>query len=131
MESETVVDGVVAQDPTQAYALWSLRELIPEAAGKEGKTYKYDLSMPITDMNELVVHMKQHLRDQGVWAGEDGQGIREVVAFGHIGDGNLHINVIADRFDERYEKAIEPHIYEWTSAHKYVSPLPPLSRYWH
>lgn len=123
METETVVDGVVAQDPNQATKLWSLRELIPEAAGKEGKTYKYDLSMPIPDFETLSKHLKQHLKDQGVWAGEDGAGIREVVSFGHIGDGNQHINVIADRFDEKYEKAIEPHIYEWVSAHKYVYSL--------
>jgi len=40
MENEVVSDGVVAQDETQINGLWNLRESLPEACGKSGKTYK-------------------------------------------------------------------------------------------
>ncbi|KDN38642.1 putative DLD2-D-lactate dehydrogenase [Tilletiaria anomala UBC 951] len=111
MESETIVDGVLAQDESQAQGLWALRESIPEAAGKLGSVFKYDLSMPIAKMNELVVEMRNRFEQQGVM----GNGIKTVVGYGHIGDGNLHINIVADSYDPKLESVIEPYIYEWTS----------------
>lgn len=50
LESGIVSDGVLAQDATQVGSLWQLREGIPEAAGKLGKTYKYDVSLPVSGM---------------------------------------------------------------------------------
>ena len=111
MESSAIVDGVLAQDETQLQSLWSLRESIPEAAGKLGKTYKYDVSMPVDKMNELVEDMRARFVERGM-LGEDKQ-VREVVGFGHIGDGNLHLNVVAAKYDDEVEAVIEPYIYEW------------------
>ena len=50
MTGQLVTDGTLAQDETQLQSIWSFRESIPEAAGKLGKTYKYDLSMPVSKM---------------------------------------------------------------------------------
>ncbi|MCO5590143.1 hypothetical protein L7F22_044112 [Adiantum nelumboides] len=109
MESNAIVDGVLAQDETQLQSLWALRESIPEAAGKLGSTYKYDVSMPVELMNELVEDMRSRLDKHGLM----GNKVKEVVGYGHIGDGNLHINIIADKFDPAVESVIEPYIYEW------------------
>lgn len=109
MESNAIVDGVLAQDETQLQSLWALRESIPEAAGKLGSTYKYDVSMPVELMNELVEDMRTRLDKHGLM----GTKVKEVVGYGHIGDGNLHINIIADKFDPAVEAVIEPYIYEW------------------
>ena len=114
MESETIADGVLAQDESQAQGLWALRESVPEAAGKLGSVFKYDLSMPVEKMNELVEHMRKRFEEQGVM----GKGIKTVVGYGHIGDGNLHINIVADSYEPKLENLIEPHIYEWTSKVK-------------
>lgn len=94
-------------------SLWSLRESIPEAAGKLGKTYKYDLSLPVAEMYKLVEETRERFRSKGM-LGEGGDGtVREVVGFGHIGDGNLHLNVIAKEYSERIEEVLEPWVYEW------------------
>ena len=39
-----------------------------------------------------------------------------VVGYGHVGDGNLHLNVSVPRPDDAIRDAIEPFIYEWTRA---------------
>ncbi|PWN26471.1 putative DLD2-D-lactate dehydrogenase [Jaminaea rosea] len=114
MESSMITDGVMAQDESQAGSLWSLRESIAEAAGKKGAVYKYDLSMPIPKMNELVEHLRQRFNDAGV-LGQDKQ-IKDVVGYGHIGDGNLHINIVAEAYAPEIEALIEPYVYEWTSG---------------
>ena len=70
--------------------------------------------MPVEKMNELVEHMRKRFEEQGVM----GKGIKTVVGYGHIGDGNLHINIVADSYEPKLENLIEPHIYEWTSKVK-------------
>jgi FAD/FMN-containing dehydrogenase len=89
MESEMVLDGVLAQDSTQFQSLWQLRELVPESAGKAGSVYKYDVSVPVGQMYGLVEKMRTRLREGGVLKGDGGQGlpIRAVAGYGHMGDG--------------------------------------------
>ncbi|CAD6929782.1 unnamed protein product [Tilletia controversa] len=111
LESSTITDGVLAQDTTQVSGLWALRESIPEAAGKMGKVFKYDLSMPVEKMNELVEVMRARFEGKGMMG--EGKGIKTVVGYGHIGDGNLHINIVADSYSPEIEAVIEPYIYEW------------------
>ncbi|GAA5925772.1 hypothetical protein JCM10213_008881 [Rhodosporidiobolus nylandii] len=112
LESETIADGVLAQDETQLQSLWSLRESLPEAAGKLGRVYKYDLSMPVKDMYSLVVEARELISSKGL--DKDGS-IKTVAGYGHIGDGNLHLNIVASDWSEKVEKAIEPWVYEATA----------------
>ncbi|PWN49071.1 hypothetical protein IE53DRAFT_388724 [Violaceomyces palustris] len=117
MESGLISDGVLAQDETQVQALWSLRESVPEAAGKMGKVFKYDLSMPVSKMYDLVRDMRKRFEDHSIYSRDFDQGkpVGAVCGYGHIGDGNLHINIVANSYDPEVEKVIEPFIYEWTS----------------
>lgn len=91
MESSSITDGVLAQDSNQMGSLWSLRESIPEAAGKLGSVFKYDVSLPVEKMNELVELMRKRLRDEGVYPNEGEENgdkeVLSVVGYGHIGDG--------------------------------------------
>nr|ODN92621.1 D-lactate dehydrogenase [Cryptococcus depauperatus CBS 7841] len=114
LENEFVLDGVLAQDSTQFKSLWSLRELIPESAAKAGSVYKYDVSVPVGKMYRLVENMRLRLRERRVLEGDGNpQGrIRALAGYGHMGDGNLHINIVADKYAEDLEKIIEPYIYE-------------------
>jgi len=84
-----VLDGVLAQDTTQFQSLWSLRELVPESAGKAGSVYKYDVSVPVGKMYGLVEKMRERLRRDGILDGDGGGGkpIRAVAGYGHMGDG--------------------------------------------
>ncbi len=85
IESEIVLDAVVATSGTQSRALWALRELISEAQALTGKNIKHDISVPISSIGNFVAQTNEKLQQAF-------PGIRMVV-FGHLGDGNLHYNV--------------------------------------
>lgn len=80
-----VADGVVAQSQTQAKALWALRENISEAQKIEGISIKHDIAVPVSRIGEFLEKADAALEAAF-------PGIR-VVAFGHVGDGNLHYNL--------------------------------------
>ncbi|GAA5834305.1 hypothetical protein JCM9279_004279 [Rhodotorula babjevae] len=109
LEEGICADGTLAQDETQAANLWSLRESLPEAAGKLGKVYKFDVSIPLSQYYSLVEETRARFEENGMAA--DGT-IKTTVGYGHIGDSNLHINIVAKEYNERTESAIEPWIYE-------------------
>ncbi|MEP7185630.1 MAG: FAD-binding oxidoreductase [Rhodanobacter sp.] len=93
-EQGWVSDGVIAQSEAQAAALWRLREGITESLAPR-KPYKNDVSVRISAVPAFLHEM------QALLAREYPQA--EVIWFGHIGDGNLHINVL--RPDDIYEDA--------------------------
>ena len=116
MEDEIVSDGVVAQDSTQAALFWEIREGIPEACSKEGGMYKYDLSVPVSELYNIVLDMRKRLEELGFYQKARGA-VRHVVGFGHMGDGNLHLNIMTSGRTKQITDAIEPFVYEITSAH--------------
>lgn len=56
-------------------ALWSMRERITEALTHAGYNYKYDISLPVEQIYQLVTDMREHL----------GNRAKHVVGYGHIG----------------------------------------------
>jgi len=88
LESGVITDGVLAQDETQVKALWSLREGVPEALGHYGKVYKYDISMPIEKMYELVETLRARMVDKKLMPAPQEPGrVKAVCGYGHVGDG--------------------------------------------
>jgi FAD/FMN-containing dehydrogenase len=85
MENGWVSDGVISQSDAQAAQLWRLREGITESLAPY-KPYKNDISVRISAMPAF-------LQETQALLGEAYPHF-EVVWFGHIGDGNLHINVL-------------------------------------
>lgn len=79
-----VTSGVLAQSPTQFASLWAIREGIPEAIGKEGKTYKYDVSIPVSKFKEIVDKTREHLQSKGLL---HESAVKSVIGYGHFGDG--------------------------------------------
>ncbi|EGN94321.1 hypothetical protein SERLA73DRAFT_171337 [Serpula lacrymans var. lacrymans S7.3] len=111
-----VLTGVLSQSPAQFASLWALREGLPEALQKEGKPYKYDISIPIADFERVVDSCRDQLKSRGLYGDH---AVSKVVGWGHIGDGNLHINVIAKQgYTPEIEQALEPFIYEVVSSLK-------------
>ena len=85
VEQGLVLDGAISQSDAQAAQLWRLREGITEALAPH-LPYKNDVSVRLSAMPALLEDA------QALLAREYPQ--FEVVWFGHIGDGNLHINVL-------------------------------------
>ncbi|KAM3870845.1 D-2-hydroxyglutarate dehydrogenase, mitochondrial [Diretmus argenteus] len=106
MTSSLVTDGTVATEDTKIKALWSMRERVTEALTHDGFTYKYDVSLPVERIYQLVTDMREHLGDRA----------KSVVGYGHVGDGNLHLNITSPAKDSALLAAIEPFIYEWTAG---------------
>ncbi|PVU95991.1 hypothetical protein BB561_001456 [Smittium simulii] len=120
MTKGVAANGVIAQDFTQQKKLWNIREGIIESLVKTGSPYKYDLSIPIGKLYDIVNDVKERLVNAGVYnekvsSNEHKPLITSVNGFGHIGDGNLHLNVVANKFDKSLSQHIEPYVFEWTS----------------
>ncbi|WP_417474095.1 FAD-binding oxidoreductase [Luteimonas mephitis] len=80
-----VSDGVIAQGESQAAQLWRLREGITESLARY-TPYKNDVSVRVSAMPAFLAEAQALLAR--------GYPQFDVVWFGHIGDGNLHINVL-------------------------------------
>ncbi|NXU95119.1 D2HDH protein, partial [Xiphorhynchus elegans] len=102
--SGLVTNGTVATDDKKIKAS-HLRERITEALTHDGYVYKYDISLPVGKLYDLVTDMRARL----------GQSAKNVVGYGHLGDGNLHLNITADSYSQSLLEAIEPFVYEWTA----------------
>ncbi|OJJ32798.1 hypothetical protein ASPWEDRAFT_137238 [Aspergillus wentii DTO 134E9] len=113
MSEGIVADGVLAQDETQFHSIWRWREGITEALSHLGGTYKYDVSIPLPELYQLVDDCRERLTQLGFVGDDDSFPVRAVVGYGHMGDSNLHLNVSVRQYNKEVEKAIEPWVYEW------------------
>lgn len=84
-----LLEAVIAKNHGEAESLWRLRHSVSEAERQDGKSLKHDISVPLSKMqeflargDELLAALRPDLR---------------LVAFGHVGDGNLHYNVVLPR----------------------------------
>jgi len=112
-EDAAVLDGVVAADETQARAIWRLREGVSDAMTTAGYVYKYDVSLPLPRMYELVEETREKLQAAGVEA------TAKAAGYGHLGDANLHLNVTSlTGRDDKVLELLEPWIFEWVSKAK-------------
>ncbi|KAB8292167.1 hypothetical protein EYC80_007910 [Monilinia laxa] len=113
MEKEIVSDGTLAENATQIKDLWGWREGIPECLGHWGGVYKYDLSIPLKELYQLVDDVREKITEAGLIGDTADHPVVGVVGYGHMGDSNLHLNVATRSYDKRVEKVLEPFVYEW------------------
>ncbi|UWE17948.1 FAD-binding oxidoreductase [Herbaspirillum huttiense] len=86
MEDALVSDAMLCTNGTQAAALWKIREGISQAQVRAGKVIKHDIALPISAIAEFVDQAERAIAACGLQA--------EIINFGHLGDGNLHFNVM-------------------------------------
>lgn len=86
-ERELVEDAAMAASEAQAEAFWRLRESIAPAERARGPAVQHDISVPVERMPDFVGAAIPVI--EADWPGT------EAVAFGHLGDGNVHFHVIA------------------------------------
>ncbi len=114
VEEGWALDGVVSQNETQLKSLWRLREGISESIAKH-TPYKNDISVVVSRvpafLNEINAVVKEHYPDF------------ELIWFGHIGDGNLHLNILKpaalpkDEFFKQCEK-VNKWVFEIVEKHR-------------
>ena len=80
-----VADGTLAQSSTEAKNIWSLREGVSESLVAKTLLHKHDISVPICELEGFTKELISRL--ESAYRGYD------VYLFGHIGDGNIHLNV--------------------------------------
>jgi FAD/FMN-containing dehydrogenase len=85
VEQGWVEDGVLSQSVAQAQALWRLREDISETISR-WTPYKNDISTTISRVPALLSEVEAVVNEQ--------YPDFEIVWFGHIGDGNVHLNIL-------------------------------------
>jgi FAD/FMN-containing dehydrogenase len=86
LEGDRVLDGTLAANREQAAHLWALREGISESLSATGLPHKNDVALPIAELPGFCAALEQLFEERYPgW---------EICLFGHIGDGNLHINVM-------------------------------------
>lgn len=86
LEAGEVIDAAIAESVAQRHAIWRLREEHSEAQKREGASIKNDVSVPVARVPELI-------RQAGAACARMMPGIRPT-PFGHIGDGNIHLNLL-------------------------------------
>ena len=82
-----IKDAAIAQNEAQAEAFWQLRENVAPAERAAGPAVQHDVSVPLESVPGFV--------DEAVAAVEAAFPLTRAVAFGHLGDGNVHFHVIA------------------------------------
>jgi FAD/FMN-containing dehydrogenase len=87
MEEGLVADAAIAASDTQAEAFWALRDGISAAERARGPAVQHDISVPTERMPEFILAASAAIEAEfpGTTA----------VAFGHLGDGNVHFHVLA------------------------------------
>ena len=86
LEGGLVTDGTRAQGIQQARELWALREDIGESLAATGFPHKNDIALPVAELETFCAELDRVFASRYPgW---------EICVFGHIGDGNLHVNVL-------------------------------------
>ncbi|HEX8232139.1 MAG TPA: FAD-binding oxidoreductase [Caulobacteraceae bacterium] len=85
-EAGLIADAAVAQSEAQARAFWALRENQSAGQKPEGTVWKHDVSVPLSRIAAFI-------EEATVAVQAAFPGVR-VVAFGHVGDGNVHFDVL-------------------------------------
>lgn len=85
LEAAAPLDAVVAANETQREMFWRIRESIPAAQRREGASIKHDISVSTSELPRFIAEASERIAR----IAPEGR----LVAYGHLGDGNLHFNV--------------------------------------
>ncbi|HEX2528153.1 MAG TPA: FAD-binding oxidoreductase [Geminicoccus sp.] len=86
MEQEHIIDGAIAANTTQARDFWRIREGLIEGQVRRGRHLRTDVSIPISAIAAFIASAEQALRAH--------EPDCLPLSYGHIGDGNIHLNVL-------------------------------------
>jgi FAD/FMN-containing dehydrogenase len=87
LESGLIEDATLAANEAQADAFWRLRDDVAPAERAQGPAMQHDISVPVERMADFVAEAVPAIEAR--WPGT------RAIAFGHLGDGNVHFHVLA------------------------------------
>lgn len=100
-EGDLALDGVIAKSGKERDAIWAIRG---EVEWLVAEALNFDVSLRSADVGQYVSEVSERIE-------EDVPNVL-VAAFGHLGDNNIHISVLADDCKTVYSQVIEKHVYE-------------------
>lgn len=109
-EDALIADAVIAASDTQAEAFWALRDGISAAERALGPAMQHDISVPVEKMPEFILAAVPEV--EAAFPGT------RAVAFGHLGDGNVHFHVLAPQgavrgvWEEAGGKAVSARVHD-------------------
>jgi FAD/FMN-containing dehydrogenase len=115
IEAGLVDDATLSANEAQAEAFWKIRDSIAEAERAEGPASQHDISVPVADMARFIQDETPEIEARFVGT--------KVVAFGHLGDGNIHYHVKAPhgmdaaRWYAEFAVPVSTHIYDRVAAY--------------
>ena len=85
IEKGIAADAVICENEAQKAMVWKIRENIAVAERAHGKALKHDVSVPVSRVAEFM--------ERGAALAQSMPPGADVIAFGHVGDGNIHFNI--------------------------------------
>jgi FAD/FMN-containing dehydrogenase len=114
VESGWIEDAYLAQSGSQRAAMWEVRETIPEGEKRRNGSVKHDISVPLSAIQRFLDLAGSQVRAYDADL--------ELSVYGHVGDGNLHYNVLvppdADRieFSREIESSLSLQLYDTAAS---------------
>jgi FAD/FMN-containing dehydrogenase len=98
LQQAGIEDALIADDTASRQRLWSLREGLADAINAAGVPHKVDVGIPLWELSRFIEEVPSRVAAAG--------GGRTIL-FGHLGDGNVHVNVLGPKpEDTRVEDAL-------------------------
>ncbi len=99
LQAAGIEDAIVADDTASREGLWALREGHTDAINASGVPHKLDVGVPLAQLGRFLDEVGGAVTDAAPGA--------QSILFGHLGDGNVHVNVLGpDADDERADDAV-------------------------
>lgn len=116
-DSKLISEGMMAKDKADYDRLWTWRKSVPTACNSYGGMYKYDMSLQLKDLYSVSAAVTERLNAAGL-IGDAPKPVVKSCGYGHVGDGNIHLNIAVREFTKQIEDLLEPFIYEYIASKK-------------
>lgn len=109
LENELIEDAAIAQSGEAARAFWGVRDAVIEFNALLGQRVEFDLGLPIGAIGACTRAIEASLRQNWPEA--------RIIWYGHLGDGNIHLQVAVPSVRPHPDHAIDEIVYDHLRAH--------------
>lgn len=117
LDEKLISEAKVSANMDEYNTIWTWRKSVPPACNSYGGMYKYDMSLKLKDLYSVSEAVTKRLDAAGL-IGDAPKPIVASVGYGHVGDGNIHLNIAVREFTKQIEDLLEPFVYEYIQSKK-------------